>query len=225
MMKRQKLDERTLPEYTRGEEIFNMVTHIVGGMVGVTAVVLCVVFAVMHGNVYGVVGSAIYGATMIILYTCSSIYHGLKPERKAKKVFQVIDHCSIFILIAGTYTPICLSALREFDPRMAWWIFGIVWGTAALGITLNAIDLRKFRTFSHICYIVMGWTIAGAYSAYRFLVEQGGTWLLLYGGIAYTVGVIFYALQMKIKYMHSVFHIFVVAGSVLQMLYILLYKV
>ena len=224
-MKRQKLDERTLPEYTRGEEIFNMVTHIVGGAVGIAAVVLCVIFAAIHKNAYAVVGSAIYGASMIILYTCSSIYHGLKPELKAKKVFQVIDHCSIFILIAGSYTPICLAALREFDARLAWWIFGIVWGTALLGITLNAIDLRRFRVFSYICYIVMGWTIVGAYSAYKFLAERGGMWLLFYGGVAYTVGAIFYALQKKYKYMHSVFHIFVVAGSVLQLLYILLYIV
>ena len=224
-MKRQKLDERTLPKYTRGEEIFNMVTHIVGGAVGIAAVVLCVVVAAMHKNVYGVVGSAIYGASMIILYTCSSIYHGLKPELKAKKVFQIIDHCSIFILIAGTYTPICLSALREFDARLAWWIFGIVWGAAILGITLNAIDLKSFRAFSNICYIVMGWTIVGAYNAYKFLAGRGGIRLLFFGGVAYTVGVIFYAMQKKIKYMHSVFHIFVVAGSVLHMIYILLYIV
>lgn len=224
-MKRVKLDERELPKYTRGEEIFNMVSHIVGGAVGIAAVVLCVVIAAMHKNVYGVVGSAIYGATMIILYTCSSIYHGLNPKLKAKKVFQIIDHCSIFILIAGTYTPICLSAIMEFNPQLAWWIFGIVWGAALLGIALNAIDLERYKIFSYICYLAMGWTIAGAYSAYRFLADRGGIWLLFSGGVAYTVGVVFYGLQRRYKYMHSVFHVFVVAGSVLQMLYILLYIV
>ena len=224
-MKRQKLDERTLPEYTRGEEIFNMVSHIAGGAAGIAAVVLCVIFAAVHKNIYGVVGSSIYGASMIVLYTCSSIYHGLNPEKKAKKVFQIIDHCSIFILIAGTYTPICLTALREFDPRLCWWILGIVWAAAILGITLNAIDLRRYRVFSMICYIAMGWGILGAYKAYSFLVARGGMWLLVSGGIAYTAGVIFYGLQKKYKYMHSVFHLFVVAGSVLQMLYILLYIV
>ncbi|MCR4692442.1 MAG: hemolysin III family protein [Firmicutes bacterium] len=224
-MKRIKLDERVLPIYTRGEEIFNMVSHIVGGAVGIAAVVLCVVFAAVHKNAYGVVGSSIYGATMIILYTCSSIYHGLNPKLKAKKVFQIIDHCSIFILIAGSYTPICLSAIREFSPSLCWWLLGIVWGAAVLGITLNAIDLKRYRVFSVICYIAMGWAILGAYSAYRFLVERGGIWLLFSGGVAYTVGVIFYGLQKKYKYMHSVFHLFVVAGSVLQMLYILLYIV
>ncbi|MBR4173055.1 MAG: hemolysin III family protein [Clostridia bacterium] len=224
-MKRQKLDDRVLPEYTRGEEIFNMVSHIVGGAAGIAAIVLTVIFAALHKNIYGVVGSSIYGAAMIILYTCSSIYHGLNPEKKAKKVFQIIDHCSIFILIAGTYTPICLVALREFSPRLAWWIFGMVWAAAILGITLNAIDLKRYRVFSMICYIAMGWCIVGAYSAYSFLVSRGGMWLLFSGGVAYTVGVIFYGLQKKYKYMHSVFHIFVVAGSVLQMLYILLYIV
>lgn len=224
-MKRQKLDDRILPEYTRGEEIFNMVSHIVGGVAGVVAIALCVIFAAVHKNIYGVVGSAIYGAAMIILYTCSSIYHGLSSKRKAKKVFQIIDHCSIFILIAGTYTPICLTALREYNARLGWWIFGIVWGAAILGIILNAIDLKRYRVFSMICYIAMGWCIIGAYKAYSFLAERGGMWLLLWGGIAYTVGVVFYGLQKKYKYMHSVFHIFVVAGSVLQMLYILLYIV
>ena len=149
-MKREKLDDRKLPIYTRGEEIFNMVSHIVGGAVGIAAVVLCVIFAAIHKNPYGVVGSAIYGATMIVLYTCSSIYHGLNPELKAKKVFQVIDHCSIFILIAGSYTPICLSALMEFEPKLSWWLLGIVWFAAILGITLNAIDLRRFRVFSAV---------------------------------------------------------------------------
>lgn len=224
-MKRQKLDDRELPVYTRGEEIFNMVSHIAGGAVGITAVVLCVVFAAVHKNIYGVVGSAIYGASMVVLYTCSSIYHGLSPKRKAKKIFQVIDHCSIFILIAGSYTPICLVALRGFDTRLSWWIFGIVWTAAVLGITLNAIDLRRYRVFSVICYIMMGWCILGAYRAYKFLTERGGIQFLFWGGVAYTVGVVFYGLQKKYKYMHSVFHLFVVAGSILQMLYILLYIV
>ncbi|MBQ7381288.1 MAG: hemolysin III family protein, partial [Clostridia bacterium] len=110
-MTRTKLKDRKLPDYTRGEEIFNMVSHIVGGALGVVAVTLCVIFAAIRHNVWGVVGGAIYGATLIILYTMSSIYHGLSPKLTAKKVFQVIDHCSIFVLIAGTYTPIALSWL------------------------------------------------------------------------------------------------------------------
>lgn len=222
-MKRETLAERILPDYTKGEEIFNMVTHIVGGAIGIVALVLCVIFSALHKNVYGVVSSAIYGASMIILYTCSSVYHGLSPKLKAKKVFQVIDHCSIFILIAGTYTPICLTVLREFNTALGWTLFAIVWAAAILGITLNAIDLKKYKTFSAICYLVMGWCIVGAWKALPYLREIGGLSFLLLGGIAYTVGAGFYYFLKKKRYMHSVFHIFVVLGSLLHMFYILFY--
>ncbi len=221
-MKRQKLSERSLPDYTRGEEIFNMVSHIVGGAVGITALVLCVIFSALHGNVYGVVGCSIYGASMIILYTCSSIYHGLKPSLTAKKVFQVIDHCSIFILIAGTYTPICLCTLREYSAAWGWSIFGVVWGAAVLGITLNAIDIKKFKTFSAICYLVMGWCIVVQWKA---IAQNTGLWLLVLGGISYTIGALFYYFFKKTRYMHSVFHLFVVAGSILHMFYILFHVI
>ena len=110
-MRRTKLADRKLPIYTKGEEIFNMTTHIVGGALGVVALVLCVVFASIHGNPYAIVSSVIYGVSMILLYTMSSIYHGLSPKLTAKKVFQIFDHCSIFLLIAGTYTPFCLVTL------------------------------------------------------------------------------------------------------------------
>lgn len=146
-MKRTKLADRVIPTYSKGEEIMNMVSHIVGGALGIVATVLCVIFAAIHKNVYGVVSGAIFGATLIILYTMSSIYHGLKPERMSKKVFQVIDHCSIFLLIAGSYTPFCLCTLREYSNALGWSIFGIIWGAAILGITLNAIDLKNIKHF------------------------------------------------------------------------------
>ena len=114
-MKRTKIDDGILPQYTKGEEIFNMTSHIVGGVLGVVALVLCIIFAGMHHNTYGVVASSIYGVTMIVLYTMSSIYHGLHPKLKAKKIFQILDHCSIFLLIAGSYTPFALCTLREAD--------------------------------------------------------------------------------------------------------------
>ncbi len=224
-MARQKLSERILPDYTRGEEIFNMASHIVGGAVGIIALVICVIFAALHKNGYAVVSSAIYGASMIILYTMSSIYHGLRPELKAKKVFQVIDHCSIFLLIAGTYTPIVLCSLREYDPITAWIIFGTVWGAAVVGITLNAIDINSFKKFSAVCYLLMGWSIVFAYKALPFLIEKGGTAFLLLGGVSYTVGAVFYYFFKKKRYMHSIFHLFVVIGSILHMFYILFYVV
>ena len=138
-MDRIKLSDRILPTYSKGEEIFNMVSHIVGGALGVVALVLCVIFSALHHNVYGVVASSIYGTSLILLYTMSSIYHGLNPDTKTrtKKIFQIFDHCSIFILIAGSYTPFSLCTLREYNSATGWTIFGVVWGLAILGIVFN----------------------------------------------------------------------------------------
>lgn len=222
-MSRTPLVERTLPAYTRGEEITNMVTHIVGGALAIAALTLCVIFAAVHGNVWGVVSGAVYGASMIALYTMSSLYHGLPPKGFAKRVFQVIDHCSIFVLIAGTYTPVTLCGVRPYDAPLAWTLFGIVWGLAALGITLNAVDLRQFRVISMILYLGMGWCIVLAAPTVLQKTEPGAVWLLLSGGVAYTVGAVFYMFGKKHRYAHSVFHVFVVAGSILQFFCILLY--
>ena len=222
-MRRTKLRDRILPKYTKGEEIFNMTSHIVGGALGVVALVLCVVFAAIHGNGYGVVSGAIYGVTMVILYTMSSIYHGLNPKRKAKKVFQVLDHCSIYLLIAGSYTPFALCTLREYSTALGWTIFGVIWFVAILGIVLNSIDIKKFRVFSMICYLVMGWCIVFRINLLPELLGTAGFVLLLLGGLSYTIGAILYGLGKKHKYMHSVFHLFILLGSLLQFFTILLY--
>ena len=222
-MRRTKLRDRILPKYTKGEEIFNMTSHIVGGALGIVALVLCVVFAAVHGNGYGVVSGAIYGVTMVILYTMSSIYHGLNPKRKAKKVFQVLDHCSIYLLIAGSYTPFALCTLREYSTALGWTIFGVIWFVAILGIILNSIDIKKFRVFSMICYLVMGWCIVFKINLLPELLGTAGFVLLLLGGLAYTIGAILYGLGKKHKYMHSVFHLFILLGSLLQFFTILLY--
>lgn len=224
-MTRQKLSDRMLPDYTKGEEIFNMVSHIVGGAVGITALTLCVIFSAIHKNVFGVVSSAIYGASMIILYTMSSIYHGLKPELMAKRVFQVIDHCSIFLLIAGTYTPITLCSLREYSPALGWSMFGIIWGVAVLGIVLNSIDIKAYRKFSAACYLIMGWCIVFAWGPTTKMLTTGGVTFLIAGGICYTIGALFYYLLKKKRYMHSVFHLFVLFGSILHMFCVLFYIV
>ena len=151
MAKRIKLDDRELPDYTKGEEIFNMVSHIVGGALGIAAMVLCIIMAAKHGSAIGVISSIIYGITLIDLYAMSSIYHGLKPG-KAKKVMQVLDHCTIYFLIAGSYTPVLLVAMMPKYPVIAWVLFGIVWGCAVVACTLTAIDLKKYNVFSMICY-------------------------------------------------------------------------
>ena len=222
-MKRIKLADRVLPTYTKGEEIFNMTSHIVGAVFGIVVTVLCIVVAAIHNNAYGVVSSSIYGATMMILYTMSSVYHGLSPNCKGKKVMQVLDHCTIFLLIAGSYTPFALCTFREYDTATGWTIFGIIWAMAILGIVLNAIDLRKYRVFSMICYLVMGWAVIFKASLLPKLLGMNGTILLLAGGIAYTVGTIFYGLGRKKKYMHSMFHLFILLGSILQFFCILFY--
>jgi len=224
-MKRIKLADRILPTYTKGEEIFNMVSHIVGAAMGIVAIVLGVIFSAIHKNGYGVAASIVYGITLILLYTMSSIYHGLNPERKAKKVFQVIDHCSIFLLIAGTYTPFCLCTLREYNPTTGWLIFGIVWGLALIGIILNSIDLKKYKVFSMICYLVMGWCIIAKINIVIETLGTIGYSLLLGGGIIYTIGAIFYGVGKKHKWMHSVFHLACVIGSLLQLMCVLLYVV
>lgn len=222
-MKRTKLSERILPTYTKGEEIFNMVSHIVGGVIGIVAIVLTSVVAAIHHNPYGVVSGVIFGCTLLILYTMSSIYHGLKPDLKAKKVFQVIDHCSIFLLIAGSYTPFTLCTLREHNVALGWSIFGIVWGIAILGIVLNSIDLKQFKKFSMICYLIMGWCIILRINVLIDSLGIAGFSLLLGGGISYTIGAILYGLGKKKKWMHSVFHILCVISSILHLLCVLLY--
>ncbi|MBQ9773121.1 MAG: hemolysin III family protein [Clostridia bacterium] len=223
-MKRTKLRDRSLPDYTKGEEIFNMVSHIVGGALGIAALVLCVVFAALHHDPWGVVGSAIYGASLVLLYASSSIYHGLRHEM-AKKVMQVIDHCTIYFLIAGTYTPILLTGIRRYSPVWAWVLFGIVWGLAAMATTLTAIDLKKYSKLSMACYIGMGWSIVLAGKTVIEALPLPAFFFILGGGVAYTIGAVLYACGKKKRYVHSLFHLFVVLGSLLQFFGIFFYVI
>ena len=216
-----RLKDITIPAYSKGEEIFNMVTHIVGGALGVVATTLCVIRAALHGNVYGVIGGSIFGAMMILLYTMSSIYHGLYPYSNAKKVFRILDHCSIFVLIAGTYTPMTLCAVRSVNPALGWTLFGIVWGLSAVGILLNALDLKRFSKISMVLYIGLGWCIIFSLKAVITAIGVGGMVFLVLGGVAYTVGALFY--KVKKPYMHSVFHLFIVLGSILHFFCIFFY--
>ena len=222
MTKRTKLSDRLLPDYTRGEEIMNMVTHIVGGGLGVLVLLACLLKAIFVGNGYDLAGSIIYGVSMISLYTMSSVYHGLKPGM-GKKVLQVLDHCTIYFLIAGTYSIIALCALREVSPVLGWGIFAFQWGMSALAVTLTAIDLHNYNIFSMICYIGMGWGIIFFIPQCINVMSAHGFYLLLSGGIAYTIGAVLYGVGVKTPWMHSVFHIFVVIGSILQFLAIFFY--
>lgn len=221
-MKRTSLRDRVLPDYTKGEEIFNMVSHIVGGCLGFVYLILCVAQAAINHNSYGIVGGAIYGTSVIILFTISSIYHGLKPGM-AKKVFQVIDHCTIYVMIAGTYTPITLSAIRAIDPFQAWLLFGIVWGVTVIAMVFTAIDHTRFKKFSMICYIGLGWCVVAFLRITYAAVTPTGMLLLALGGVMYTIGAVLYGLGKKRRYVHSLFHIFVDVASLLQFFCIYLY--
>ncbi len=223
-MNRTPLKERMLPDYTRGEELTNMISHIVGGGFGVVALVLCVIFSALKGNPWGVVSGAVYGSSLILLYSASSIYHGLHAGM-AKKVFQVIDHCTIYFLIGGTYTPILLCSIRPVSPFWAWFIFSLVWGLAVMAAVFTAIDLKKYAVLSMICYIGMGWSILLCAKTAVEAIPTGGFAWLLGGGIAYTVGAVFYGFGKKCRYIHSVFHFFVLLGSLMQFVCIFFYVI
>lgn len=184
---------------------------------------LCVTFAAQNKNIYGVVSGVIYGISMIMLYTMSSIYHGLHPKKYSKRVFQVLDHCSIFLLIAGSYTPFTLCSIREINEPVGWVIFGIIWLAALLGITLNAIDIKMFKKFSMVCYLLMGWCVVFEINTLKQALGTIGFTLLLVGGISYTIGAIIYGLAKKHRYSHSIFHLFVLLGSILHFICILMY--
>lgn len=225
-MRRTRLSDRQLPDYTRAEERFNMITHIVGGGFAVAIAALCIIFSAIHRDPWAVVGSAIYGASMITLYTISSIYHGILPTKeRAKKVMQVIDHCMVYFLIAGTYTPILLTAIRTESALACWILFAVVWGLTALAVTLTAIDLKRYSRFSMACYIVIGWSVVLILPITLRAISTPGFLFLLAGGIAYTIGAVLYGLGRHKRFMHSVFHIFVLLGSLLQFFCIFFYVI
>jgi len=215
------LIKKVLPKYTLGEELTNSISHGIGAGLSIAALVLCVVRAAINietVKAMGVVAAAIYGSTLIILYCMSTLYHAI-TNKTARTVFRIFDHTSIYLLIAGTYTPITLITLRG---AIGWVLFGIVWGVAVLGITLNAISIEKFRKFSIISYILMGWAVVFGGKPVIEQLPKGGLIFLLIGGAAYTIGIIFYALK-KVKYMHSIWHFFVLAGSITHFFAIYLY--
>lgn len=223
-MKRTRLSERELPAYTRGEEIFNMITHIVGAGIGVVVLILCLIISIINKDVFDIISSLIYGISMILLFTMSSVYHGLSGNfSTAKKIFQIMDHCTIFVLIAGTYTPILLSGIRYYDAKWAWIIFGIIWSSTIIGIILNSIDIKSFAKLSMALYLIMGWCIIFKINLLPPVLDKGGIILLVLGGISYTTGTIFYGLQKKIKYMHSIWHIWIVLGAILHALCVMIY--
>lgn len=200
-----------------GEEIANAVSHGVGSLLSVAAAAVLIVYAALSSDATGVVAACLYGASLIILYTFSSLYHSL-TNFKAKYVFQIFDHCSIFILILGTYTPICFNVLRGVQ---GWTLFGINAFCTVVGIIFNSINLNRWHRLSMVLYIVMGWSVLMSFKTVISVTPPAGLALLILGGAAYTAGIVFY--KAKSKYMHFVWHLFVLAGSILHYFYILFY--
>lgn len=217
---RTPLAERVLPVYSRGEEVFNMVTHIVGGALALAALVLMIVKTSTEHNTLGLISGIIYGLSMILVYTISSVYHGLDPKSESlgKKTLQILDHCDIYCLVAGTYTPVALAEMRVLHPALAYSTLGIFYGVCILGTVFTGIDMHKFSALSYTCYFVAGWS---ALAALKVLVEMY-SWefviLFVLGGVLYSSGMIFFVLQQKHRYCHSIFHIFIILGSLLQFL-------
>ena len=207
-------------KYTLGEEIFNSTTHGIGTIISIAALVIMIVISASHNDPLAVVSSVIFGITLILLYISSTLYHAL-TNKTAKKVFQILDHCTIYLLIAGSYTP---YALLTIGGAKGWVIFGIIWSLALVGIILNSINLKKFQVISTLLYIGMGWAVVFYFKDLLANLALGGIILLAAGGIAYTLGIVFYVVK-KVKYFHSIWHLFVLAGSICHILSIMLFVI
>lgn len=209
-----------LPRYTKGEEIANSVTHGVGVLVSIAGLVLLVVFSALYGNAWHVVSSSVYGSSLLILYLSSTLYHSLQGQR-VKSFFRILDHSSIYILIAGTYTPFTLVSLHG---TWGWTLFGIIWGLAVAGILFKVFFINRFGVLSVIIYVLMGWMIVIAIRPVVEAVPLGGLALLVAGGLCYTSGLVFYAWK-KLKYAHMIWHLFVIAGSVFHYFAVMFYVI
>ncbi|MGB4592610.1 MAG: hemolysin III family protein [Coriobacteriia bacterium] len=204
--------------YTLGEEIANAITHGLGVGLSVAALTLLVVFAAIWGNGWHLASAIVYGVTLVVLYLASTLYHSILNDR-ARHALKVIDHASIYLLIAGTYTPFTLVTLRDSG---GWWLFGTVWTLAIAGVLLESFAVDRPKWMSVPLYLAMGWLVVAALRPLLENLPAGGMWLLVAGGLAYTLGTIFYVLK-KIPYMHMVWHLFVLAGSVCHFLAVMLF--
>lgn len=204
-----KIGEGVPKRYTTGEEITSSIIHGAGAALSIAGTVVLIIVAAVYSNAWGVVGAAVFGASLIALYTMSTLYHAI-TNRKAKKFFRVMDHNTIFFLIAGTYTPVTLVPLRG---AMGWVLFGIVWAAAIVGIVLNSVNLEKFRHLSMACYVIMGWVVLIAIKPMVDSVYSTSLWFILIGGLLYTAGIFFYIFKKK-RYFHCIWHTFTLAGSI-----------
>jgi hemolysin III len=199
-------------------ERFNSISHLVGAALALAGSVVLVVFASMDGDVWRIVAFSVYGTTLFLLYLVSTLYHGLPGPRK--ELFRLLDHQAIYLLIAGTYTPFTLITLNG---TVGWWMFGAIWGLAILGLLIDGFHRGGLRVVPFIIYLVMGWLALVALKPLLEALPPAGFIWLLAGGIFYTVGTIFYGLDKRHPWMHGVWHLFVLAGSICHYVAILFY--
>jgi len=218
MAKKKEIQE-VKPKYTLGEEIVNAITHGVGAALAIAGLVLLIIKA---DSAMGVVTGIIYASIMIVLYVISCIYHSLSFRIKGKKVLRILDHCNIQLMVAGTYTPICLSLLGG---ALGWTMFGIVWAVTVVAVVFNCLNVEKFKVVSIFCNLLLGWAALFIMKPLVAACPGTGLALLIWGGVVYSIGAILYGLGHKVRYMHSLFHFFVIGGSILHYFMIFFYVV
>jgi len=204
--------------YPHKEEIFNVISHLLGAILSVAGLALLVTFASIYGTVWHIVSFSIFGSTLVILYLASTLYHAAKSKRVRSKL-NVFDHAAIYLLIAGTYTPFCLVTLNG---TIGWILFGITWGLAVVGVILKIFFIGRFNTLSTVSYVLMGWVAVIAAKPLYENLSAGGLTFLVLGGISYTIGAIFYAKE-HLPYNHAIFHVWVLAGSIMHFISIFFY--
>ncbi|MBD1381601.1 PAQR family membrane homeostasis protein TrhA [Metabacillus arenae] len=207
-------------EFTIKEEIANAITHGIGVLLSIPALVMLIIFAVKYGDAWDIVSFSIFGSSMILLYLCSTLLHSIQHE-KTKDIFEILDHSAIYVLIAGTYTPFLLGPLRG---SFGWTLLGIIWGLAIIGIIFKIFYVKKFIILSTVLYVLMGWLVLVAVKPLYEHLSFDGFFLLFIGGLFYTIGSIFYVWR-KIPYHHAIWHGFVLAGSAFMFFCILFYVV
>lgn len=212
----------SIPKYSLAEELINSISHGIGAFLSIAGLVVLIVLSVKSHSAMSVIASSIYGSLLIILYTISCIYHSLSPKLKAKKILRVIDHCNVYLLVAGTYTPITLVCMADF---VGYLTFSFVWIVTIIGIVLTCIDVDKYQKASVGCHLLTGWAVLFTFNELMTHMSHHGVVLLIAGGVAYSLGAILYLIGSKRKYMQSIFHFFVLAGSIFHYFTICLYTI
>jgi len=213
--------KKKVEKQTNSEEWLNTISHGITALTAIGGLVVLIVFGARSAKQWTLFSALFYGLSLVALYTFSTLYHGLRDE-KAKQFFNILDHCGIFLLIAGTYTPILLVAIGG---TTGWVFFGVQWGLALFGVILKIFYTGKFRLASTLIYIFMGWIFVFLWNTVVASISEPAFWLLISGGLSYTVGTLFYMLDKRVKYSHFIWHLFVMAGSILHYLMIILYVI